>query len=129
MQVHGPREVYDASEIRARLNGDFAVMKIGHVELFIYTPEECDALIKAAAEAKRLLSPPVITEPAPDDDWESGEDATVAIAESSEAERAIYPCCDHCTPQCSALGFSRTGHTKPCTTPGCVAKLPESVSA
>lgn len=58
MQVHGPREVYDASEIRARRNGDFAIIPIGHVDLFLYTPAEADALIAAACEAKRLLEPP-----------------------------------------------------------------------
>jgi hypothetical protein len=65
MQVHGPSETLspDGSDISVHLNpgsgatAPFAVMTIGHVDLHIRTAEECDWLIKAAAEAKRLLTP------------------------------------------------------------------------
>jgi hypothetical protein len=61
MQVHGPSEsLDDDSGIRVHLNpGDaypFAVMQIGHVTLYIHSTEECDWLIKAAVDAKRLLT-------------------------------------------------------------------------
>jgi len=58
MQVHGPGQVVSENDVSAHLNNDFAVMNIGNVILFLYSPEECDWLIKAAVEAKRLLTPP-----------------------------------------------------------------------
>jgi hypothetical protein len=61
---------------------------------------------------------PVITEPAPDDDDESGEDATVAIAESSQAERANPPHLAHPESMCRAMedGYvctAQAGHDGP----------------
>ena len=57
MQVHGPSRILkeDGSEVSARLNGDFAAMKIGDVSLYIRSPEECDWIIKAAGAAKSML--------------------------------------------------------------------------
>lgn len=43
--------------------GRIAVIGLGRgVRVHVHTPEEADALIAAAAEAKRLLDPPVITD-------------------------------------------------------------------
>lgn len=58
MQVHGPSRILeDDKEVHARLNGKFVDLGIGHVHLYIDTPEECDWLIRAAVEAKGLLLP------------------------------------------------------------------------
>lgn len=65
MQVHGPSSILrDDSRIYAELNGPgkFVAMHVGDVRFYIDTTEECDWLIKAAVEAKRLLSPVIITD-------------------------------------------------------------------
>jgi hypothetical protein len=80
--------------------------------------------VRYAVRVKKTAEPA----PAPDDDDESGEDATVSVAESSQAEH-YYPCCEHCTPQCRFMGISSSGHTKPCTKPGCPSTQPASVTA
>lgn len=61
MQIHGPFEVISGSErISAHLNpgaGEpFAVVAIGSITLYLYTQEECDWLIRAATDAKAMLT-------------------------------------------------------------------------
>ena len=123
MQIHGPSDCLTAKDIHAFVNNPgFIVLNFGPIRFYLDDPQQCDWLIIAATEAKQLLiDNPAKPEdgkpadpPAPDDDDESGEDATVAIAESSAAGRR-FPCCEHCTPTCDAFG----SHAIPCTTPGC----------
>jgi hypothetical protein len=64
MQVHGPSVVLKQprQEIRATLiDRKFVRLSVGPVDIHVQTAEEADILIAAAAEAKRLLDPPVIT--------------------------------------------------------------------
>jgi hypothetical protein len=59
MQLHGPAQSIEEGDVSVHLNPGnsrpFAVMDIGGVSLYITAPEECDWLIKAAVEAKRLI--------------------------------------------------------------------------
>ena len=59
MQVHGPSAITD--EVRVSLNpgGDnppFAVLTLGHVDVYIYDTGEADKLIEAVTKARRLLT-------------------------------------------------------------------------
>ena len=60
MQIHGPAEEADGSEFAARFNRGterpFAVVAMGSITFFAYTPDECDAAIRVWAEAKQLLT-------------------------------------------------------------------------
>lgn len=56
LQVHGPSASLEDGDVRAYLNSPgLAILKIGPVEVFARAPEEVDAIIAAATEAKRLL--------------------------------------------------------------------------
>jgi hypothetical protein len=55
LQIHGPDDCLTAKDISARWNETFAVLEFGPVHFYIDDPEQCDWLIKAAVEAKRLL--------------------------------------------------------------------------
>jgi hypothetical protein len=62
MQVHGPSVVLKQprQEIRATLiERKFVRLSVGPIDIHVQTAEEADILIAAAAEAKRLLDPPV----------------------------------------------------------------------
>jgi hypothetical protein len=57
MQVHGPSSILeDSRKVSVHHTGEFSVLEVGPVRLYLYTPEECDWLIKAAVEAKELLA-------------------------------------------------------------------------
>jgi len=100
MQVHGPSEsLHDESGIRVGLNpgssGPFADITIGHVELFIREPEECDWIIKAAVEAKRLL----LGEPAANAPRRAGDELPCAAV--------------HADPGAGMICNSQNGHDGP----------------
>jgi hypothetical protein len=58
MQVHKTGETIDAGSVGVRLYGEMAIMTIGSVLLFVESAADADELMKAAAEARRLLDPP-----------------------------------------------------------------------
>jgi hypothetical protein len=58
MQVHGPSQVLHKNPFSTSLNGGsrpFVDLRVGPVHFYLESPGECDWLIKAAVEAKRLL--------------------------------------------------------------------------
>lgn len=130
MQVHGPRNIIDASEIRTHLNpgrnGDFAVVTIGHVELYVYTPDECDELIKAAAKAKRLLTGKPALEPF---DVAAGADP-FAIPANRIGERGEHPYPDAADPAADPFGpEAYKSHPAYCTCWDCKAEREEHSQA
>jgi hypothetical protein len=58
LQIHGPSDCLTAEDVSAYMNGDFAVLDFGPIHFYIDDPEQCEWLIAAAVEAKRLLAPP-----------------------------------------------------------------------
>jgi hypothetical protein len=55
VQIHGPSDAFDEIPVRFNEKGQFAVLTFGSADVFVYTPDEADAVIRAAVEAKRLL--------------------------------------------------------------------------
>lgn len=57
MQVHGPSSsLHDDTQIHGYLNSPgLAIVKVGPVDFYLSTPEECDWLIKAAIAARDAL--------------------------------------------------------------------------
>ena len=59
MQVHGPSASVDTVTVYLNDHNPekpFAVLEIGGVVVFVYTPGEADQLVEAAAKVKRLLA-------------------------------------------------------------------------
>jgi hypothetical protein len=81
MQVHGPSEITDKVSIYLNDHGTpFAVLVIGHVTIYVYTPGEADQLIRAACAAKDML----LAAAAPDPATKHGEFTAASAAEVAQ---------------------------------------------